>query len=110
VDYRLELHVVVEDAPPIGRQVVEIGPHPRLADIDAAPGQFQGALLGEEVGRLVPQTLVHIIAIGRLQVTDGLVVAGRLRLRLQGRMIGAQLGQFAPERGDLVFDTHVSPS
>ena len=83
VNHRLQLHVVEQDAAFVTRQRVKILPHPVLPDIDAPPRDFERAVRREHIGRLVPQPLVDIVAVGRLQIADRQMGFRDRRLPLQ---------------------------
>src|SRR5690606_19260156 len=74
VQHRLQLHVVVERAMAVGRQVAQVFAYPLAADEDAPPGDLERAFAREQVRCLVPQALVDVVAVGALQVDEIAVV------------------------------------
>lgn len=95
-DDRLQQHVVVEiaAAEPFGAEQQHRAADPLASDVDAHLAVLEGAVGGKQVGRLAPQALVEVIAVGRLQLLDRLdvlepfdplAIGGEPRL---GRLLG----------------------
>ena len=75
VDLGLQLQVFVELAVGQARLALalalQILADAGLADIDPVRAVFERGALGEQVGRLVPQAAVDIVAVGALQLAHG---------------------------------------
>ena len=72
----LELHVIVEA--PLLQSLQPEQQHGAAdscrADIDTALTIFETTFDGEEIRSLIPQSLVEIIAVSRLQILDGVLI------------------------------------
>ncbi len=87
---------MVEELAVLGRpEAVHVGPHPVLAEVDAAAVDLQPRARREQVGGVVPAGAVDIVAIGPLQVADGDIVLRRLGLAAQHGDLGLKAGEFS---------------
>ena len=76
-------------------QCMQVGADAVLAHEQATPGDLQGAVLREQVGRIVPAHLVHVVAIGGLEIRNVCPVGGGLCLDLQLLDLALERSQFA---------------
>ncbi len=99
IDHDLQLHVVVDLAvADAGRpeQIQEL-PHAGFADVHALLPHLDRAVVGEEIGDVVPHAPVEVVAVDLLQVFDFLLVGEPLRA-LRERLRAITRGRLAPRR------------
>ncbi len=91
VDDRLQLDVVVHTAEleSLGTLQAKEGAHMALAHIDAGKAGLDRAVVHEQIGRLVPQSPIDVVAVDALQVLDLLLILEQKRAM---REFGEPLG------------------